>query len=264
MKRLLPFALAALPLLAGVMAGIAVNRNPHEFAERCEECHLVAPQPGQKGIFVHDIDYLCLKCHQLARKNSHPSELVPSMKLPGSFPVDWQGRITCTTCHDPHAENLTANPAMLRGNAGGRDFCTLCHQNLFTDPGKHLAASEIAHTKSWTSPDRDTLSRILDKVSLECLACHEGSVGPVVTFQTAGQATLSFQGRNFSHPIGMDYAEAASGNRELRSMDDLSPMISLYEGKVGCTSCHSPFSKEADMLVFSNRGSALCLECHLK
>lgn len=264
MRHALLLPLAVLLLFGLAMIGSAVNRNPHEFAGRCEECHLVAPQAGERGIFVQDIDFLCEGCHEVSKKNSHPSEIVPSMKLPDQFPVDWQGRITCTTCHDPHAEDLSENPSMLRLRSGGKEFCTLCHQDLFQDPAKHLAASEIAHTKSWTPPGRDALGRILDEVSIGCISCHEGSVGSVTNFRVAGMETLSYMGPSFSHPIGMDYAEAASRNRELRPLDDLSPMVSLYEGKVGCASCHNPFSHERDMLVFSNRGSALCLECHLK
>lgn len=264
MNRILPMVFLGFLLFAGIMLGFAVTRAPHDFAGQCETCHLVIPQSGQKGIFVHDIDFLCRQCHQVSRSNSHPSEILPSMAMPAGFVVDWQGRITCTTCHVPHPKDMESNPSMLRGEASGKDFCTLCHQDFYYAPEKHLAASEIAHTKSWTPPNREVLSGLLDGASLDCLACHEGSVGSAAGFQIAGQDVLTFQGHNLSHPVGVDYAAAASRNRELRSIDDLSPMISLYEGKVGCTSCHNPFSEEPDMLVFSNQGSALCLECHLK
>lgn len=264
MKRARVFFFGIFLLLAGIAVGIGVNRNPHDFAGQCDGCHLVAPESGQKGIFIQDIDYLCLECHRVSKSNSHPSEIIPSMKMPTGFNLDWQGRITCTTCHDPHIEDLPSNPDMLRGQVEGKAFCTQCHQDYFAAPEKHLAASGAAHTKSWTPPDKEAFNRILDAASLECLACHEGSVGTAVSYQVAGQEALTFQGRSLSHPVGVDYAAAASANRELRSLDDLSPLISLYEGKVGCTSCHNPFSSEADMLVFNNRGSALCLECHLK
>lgn len=264
MKRLLAIGVLGALLIGVALSGIGAPRNPHDFAGRCEECHLVAPTAGQKGIFVYDIDYLCRRCHELSLKNSHPSEMAPSMKMPTGFLLDWQGRMTCGTCHDLHAENTVQNPYLLRGNVAGREFCALCHQRLLTAKGVHQAITGIAHVKSWTPPDRETLGRVLDAVSVECISCHEGSVGPTASFSIAGEETLSFQGRNFSHPIGMDYGEAASRNRQLRAPDYLSPLVSLYEGKVGCTSCHSPFSREADMLVISNRGSALCLECHLK
>lgn len=254
-----------LSLLLGIAySGISNNTTPHDFTGQCERCHLVAPQPGQKSIFVQDIDFLCKTCHQVGKGNSHPSEVVPSMKLDRQFSVDWQGRITCTTCHDPHPKSVADNQYMLKSDARGKEFCQQCHQDLFKDPQKHLSASRVAHTKSWTPPERDAIGQVLDQVSMDCLTCHEGSVGPVASFSTPDVTQLSFQGTTFSHPIGMVYAEVAENNRELRSMDDLSPLISLYEGKVGCGSCHNPFSHEAEMLVFSNKRSALCLECHLK
>jgi predicted CXXCH cytochrome family protein len=40
--------------------------------------------------------------------------------------------------------------------------------------------------------------------------------------------------------------------------------VKLYEGKIGCGSCHNIYSKEKYMLVISNDSSVLCLECHLK
>lgn len=267
MKRLLAPLLTLLLVLACSLFGIGGSSSPHDFTDQCERCHLIAPQPGQKGIFVQDIDFLCKSCHQVVKGNSHPSEVVPSMKLPPGFTVDWQGRITCTTCHNPHADTDTDddNRYMLKSAARGRAFCEACHTDLFANPRKHIGASSIAHTKSWTPPEPQTMRDTLDQVSMDCVSCHEGSVGPLATFSIAGeQAGLSFQGMSFSHPIGMDYARAAAENRELRPLDDLSPLISLYEGKVGCASCHNPFSHEDEMLVFSNRRSALCLECHIK
>lgn len=264
MKRFLTLCAALLLVTISCLIGFSRNRASHDFSGQCELCHLVAPQKGQPGIFVQDIDYLCRTCHQILEGSSHPSEVAPSMEMPKEFTIDWQGRITCTTCHDPHNDDLKENPFMLKTDLRGKEFCQACHTDLFRNPKKHLSATRIAHTKSWTPPNKKTLNDTLDQVSLDCLACHEGSVGPAANYTTPTPSNLTFQGMSFSHPVGIDYARAASGNRGLRSMDDLSPMISLYEGKVGCASCHNPFSHEDVMLVFNNRRSALCLECHLK
>jgi len=268
MRSLLLGILSAAIILTGVVISQSRENDPHDFSGQCERCHLVSPQKGQKGIFVQDIDHLCKSCHQVVKGNSHPSEVVPSMPIPKSFDLDWQGRMTCTTCHDPHMEaddedaDDHSKLFMLRAGIRGREFCQLCHKDLLKN--RHLTSTSIAHSKSWTPPAREKLNNGLDSVSLDCLNCHEGTVGPVATYRRADEPALSFQGMSFSHPIGMDYARAAIGNRELRPVDDLSPMISLYEGKVGCASCHNPFSHEKVMLVFDNGRSALCLECHLK
>lgn len=241
---------------------LARSNAAHDFAGRCETCHLTSPRQGQKNIFTRDIDTLCIECHEVAVKNSHPTGMVPSMNVPNNFFLDWQGKINCASCHDPHNRDTDM---MLRSEARGRAFCESCHHGGLA-LGKHVAASSIAHTKNWTPPTTQAFGQILDRVSLECMICHEGSVGPSAEVRVASvsQQGLSYIGPGFTHPIGIDYAQAAANDRELRRLDDLSPLISLYEGKVGCASCHNQFSHEGDMLVFSNRGSALCLECHIK
>lgn len=248
-------------LLGGILS--ARTNNAHDFTGRCESCHLTSPREGQKNIFTMDIDTLCIECHEVAVKNSHPTGMVPSMKLPDYYFLDWQGKVNCATCHNPHDAK---DPTMLRSQSRGRGFCETCHQGGVLQ-GRHVAASGMAHTKNWTPPTQGSFGQILDRVSLECLVCHEGSVGPAAEVQIGSRSDrqeLSYSGPGFSHPIGIDYAKAAERDRQLRPLDDLSPLISLYEGKVGCASCHNQFSHEGDMLVFSNRSSALCLECHIK
>lgn len=248
-------------MLSGLLA--ARPNNAHDFSGRCESCHLTSPRKGQKNIFTMDVDTLCIECHEVAVKNSHPTGMVPSMKIPEYYFLDWQGKLNCATCHDPHADD---SKMMLRSEARGRQFCETCHAGGVL-LGGHVAASGMAHTKNWTPPTQESFGQILDRVSLECLVCHEGSVGPSADVQIRSGSesqSLSYAGPGFSHPIGIDYGKAAARDRQLRPLDDLSPLISLYEGKVGCASCHNQFSHEGDMLVFSNRGSALCLECHIK
>ena len=257
--------LAVLITVLLLASAIAVPRiaarsgDPHDFSGRCETCHLTSPREGQKNIFAMDIDTLCIECHEVAVKNSHPTKMVPSMRVPDYYFLDWQGRLNCATCHNPHAKSAM----MLRSQARGRGFCETCHQGGVLTGG-HVAASSVAHTKNWTPPSHASFGQILDRVSLECMVCHEGSVGPAADVRVGAGPALSYVGPGFSHPIGMDYAQAAANDRQLRPLDDLSKLISLYEGKVGCASCHNQFSHEGDMLVFSNRGSALCLECHIK
>ncbi|MBI5970861.1 MAG: hypothetical protein HY884_06875, partial [Deltaproteobacteria bacterium] len=50
----------------------------------------------------------------------------------------------------------------------------------------------------------------------------------------------------------------------LRDLDMLPKQIKLFGGKIGCATCHDPFSKGHSRLVISNRKSALCLACHRK
>jgi len=38
----------------------------------------------------------------------------------------------------------------------------------------------------------------------------------------------------------------------------------LFDGKVGCLSCHNPYGDKKYSLVMENKRSGLCLACHRK
>lgn len=115
------------------------------------------------------------------------------------------------------------------------------------------------------------LSQVLDSSSAECVKCHQASIVPGKT---------PIHGEGFGHPVAIDYEELASRNRGLKSPAELDPAIKLVDKRIGCTTCHVPYSeydhkalarkrKESQampdpMLVLSNSGSALCTACHLK
>jgi predicted CXXCH cytochrome family protein len=131
-------------------------------------------------------------------------------------------------------------------------------------PDSQHRIAEIVHAKNALTPTQEELSGNLDRVSLECIICHDGSVGKVIDYRTAGEETLTYAGSSLSHPIGMNYREASQYTQGLRPVEQLSPLITLVDGKVGCSSCHNQYSTELAMLVTSNRGSSLCLQCHDK
>jgi predicted CXXCH cytochrome family protein len=51
---------------------------------------------------------------------------------------------------------------------------------------------------------------------------------------------------------------------EYRPAGMLDKNISLFDGKVGCGTCHNIYSQIRNLLVLDNARSKLCLECHLK
>ena len=114
--------------------------NPHEKInnlEGCEFCHPTKPdlEKLKAGItqqvkFKGDIVLLCIRCHD---DNPHPSghdhtgapdkEIMKEkrIEIPKIFPLDRLGRMTCATCHNPHAEGA------LRGDFVGMMVCSQCH-----------------------------------------------------------------------------------------------------------------------------------------
>jgi hypothetical protein len=114
--------------------------NPHEKVnnlEGCEFCHDARPdlakyQAGQKQDvkFKGDIVILCIRCHEdSAHPANHDHTGAPrkdfmaekNIKIPKEFPLDRIGRMTCATCHNPHAYGE------LRGGVQGMMVCSLCH-----------------------------------------------------------------------------------------------------------------------------------------
>jgi hypothetical protein len=112
--------------------------NPHEAINRmegCEFCHSSRPDPAkmanQEIKFKGDIVLLCIRCHS---DDAHPGgkdhtgppdkeKMAKSnIKIPKDFPLDYLGRMTCSTCHNQHAYGE------LRGGGGGMMICPSCHQ----------------------------------------------------------------------------------------------------------------------------------------
>jgi predicted CXXCH cytochrome family protein len=106
----------------------------------------------------------------------------------------------------------------------------------------------------------------IDPISKECVSCHDGVFASSVTIR-AGVWTHQKELMTFdkgSHPIGIDYEAARVSNRRawLRPMSLVDPRIRFFDGKVGCGSCHNPYSNIEARLVMSDRESMLCMSCH--
>jgi hypothetical protein len=117
--------------------------NPHERIqdlEGCEFCHQTKPDldklmagEAQEVKFKGDIVILCIRCHD---DNPHPagsdhtglpdkaSMDEKGIIIPEEFPLDANGKVTCSTCHNPHAEGA------LRGDFVGMMVCMQCHTRL--------------------------------------------------------------------------------------------------------------------------------------
>ncbi len=121
----------------------------------------------------------------------------------------------------------------------------------------HLFAVFVAHAKAYTAPQMGNY--MIDGISSGCLNCHDGQVGPFARY------CLPSQGEQCTnHPIGVEYSLASATNLGLRSLESVSPLISLYEGRVGCASCHSHYSLEKKLLTVEKMQGILSQQCHPK
>lgn len=153
----------------------------------------------------------------------------------------------CNSCHVPHVQGIrtATQPA--------------------TQPAVEMF--RIGGQRRVFQPDR----YMPGPTSLVCLGCHDGTIA-TSTIGTS-HALLAGMREGFKvpdgfvwrdHPIGIPYP---SDRREYHPQAFVANRgVRLPEGRIECISCHDPHNTQdiEDMLVTSNRRSALCLTCHIK
>jgi predicted CXXCH cytochrome family protein len=173
---------------------------------------------------------------------------------PHDFSMRGDGSGTaCSACHTPH--RFEARVAQREATS-----------NRFSPNDPTLALFRVQGQRQVFQPDRYTPG----PTSLVCLGCHDGTLAS----STVGSAHAMLAGVRAGfdvpdgfvwrdHPIGVPYP---SGDRAYRPIGMVPDSVRMPEGRIECVSCHDPHntSREAAMLVMSNRRSALCLACHIK
>jgi predicted CXXCH cytochrome family protein len=197
------------------------------------------------------------------------------MQVPSDLPL-LDGRLVCTTCHDnrlsaDHARARRLHTPLLRAD-GSAELCAKCHDpDGTTRRDMHATMLGRAHLRGPADddpePSGDDRSRAPpDAASRICLGCHDGSVaaGAADASTPDGLARAAHPALppiEASHPIGVKYG--LDEGRALHPVESLDPRIRLFDGRVGCGSCHSPFARRKALLVMPNPGSQLCLSCHV-
>ena len=91
-----------------------------------------------------------------------------------------------------------------------------------------------------------------------CVSCHDGSVASNASFCTVQcSATTPHPVQKHYPPLGKEKLYAPTGLVQAKG-------IKLPEGKVTCISCHNLRNPGKNHLVIDNRGSRLCLTCHIR
>lgn len=104
---------------------------------------------------------------------------------------------------------------------------------------------------------------IFDKVSLECLGCHDGNGGRLAEhgqFDPTDVKSLNMAKVAAKHPIGVDYAALSLTRDSLRKVSELPPTMTLVDGRISCITCHDPLNPKAHNLAVSE--ATLCFSCH--
>lgn len=264
---LLVLAVVTVVVLAATVKQLTAREtSPHDGEADCGVCHLNSPETaaesGEKMLLVQDVDKLCQACHEMDPGLSHPSHVTSTREIPPEFPLDWAGRLVCTTCHYTHREGHSDKTGyMIRTESIGRQLCERCHPDLGSrGGGKHAASFNRTHLDAALAVNARSG---LDRVSLECLGCHDGTIAKMKSAPVARSGSMwEHSSIGLSHPIGVDYPPRSAGRTKYRAREAVDPRIRFFDGKLGCCSCHEAFFNEKHGLVMSNNRSALCLECH--
>lgn len=205
---------------------------------------------------------------------SHPVGVRPRAEIAADIPLDNNSRITCLTCHDDSqsSDDLgypdSSEDRLLRRPAGVQ-FCSTCHTQMGGTvlEQSHWWFSTRAHlgSKNLQSTPPEELRGDIDAESRICLSCHEDISVVIPPYdETVRQKKLRWKNMS-DHPIGMDYGHIAlrkPGSYKFPLFDDEG--IRLFNGRVGCGSCHSLYSQMRKNLVARYERGILCKKCHNK
>ena len=243
----------------------------HHFELSCDTCHSAGSSEynsSETGEFKSDIGKLCSQsgCHDLDSVLSHPVGIRSIGAIRQDMPLDQDSRMTCLTCHIMSSSSQKGKVLHVPNEEG---FCAKCHLEMGGTARKrsHWQFSTLAHLGP-INPNKQHLSNFetvgdidIDKESHSCLSCHDDISAPI---RSVSWSKSQRQENMSDHPIGMSYQDVAM--RSVRQYFPLTgtPQIRLFDGRLGCGSCHSLYSQRQNKLVMSNENGRLCIKCHNK
>ncbi|MCB2183402.1 MAG: hypothetical protein KQH63_15315 [Desulfobulbaceae bacterium] len=272
MKKIFFFSLLFVAFLWLIV--FCLEKNPHDFNEnQCVICHQGDPS-STLSLGQSSPTLACNNCHAAILESGfmHPYDVRPDkVVIPMDMPLSPNGLIVCTTCHDVHAGNmdpLSEKTYFLRRQLRGREFCLICHSQsgLSGTMGHEFALGEAHFQSEYIS---SSYGQEIDETSKNCISCHDGSYASSVSISTGvWQHSSDYigDGMGRKHPIGIDYEQARlryGRKTDLRPVEQVDQRIQFFEGKIGCGSCHDPYSHLDNDLVMANQHSALCFACHM-
>ena len=267
-------ALAIVCILVLTAAGVyCQGKKAHDFElSECALCHVESSSTLTDEAYA-SLTAKCMTCHTTLYDNGymHPVDIAPNkVRVPLDFPLSPAGTITCATCHDVHTDQETPfgkKSSFLRRYEKGKRFCDICHGNADSIASGHGESLREAHFNSKYIADHN-VNQEIDSMSRNCLTCHDGSIGSAVGINAGSwrhaENFLEHDGGGM-HPIGMKYSDLVEQNKKamLRPLEQVDKRIRFFDdGKVGCGSCHDPYSSIPKQLVIEDFESRLCFACH--
>lgn len=128
---------------------IGENKDLNRFI--CLVCHLVTPDPKVDTFktvkFRASVAFLCWRCHppmpqefmdkhflKKPKDGTYQEMIRGEVKHRIIMPLDSKGRVTCSTCHNPHQPGVMVREWAKKGEGArkrlrvsGEEICTACH-----------------------------------------------------------------------------------------------------------------------------------------
>lgn len=171
--------------------------------EVCISCHR-GDHMFQWGASVHAVEGIdCLDCHSIHRETepldtceSCHAEVTTRFQLPSHHPVR-EGKMSCVSCHDPHA---ATESHLKTGNQRVNDLCYTCHLEI-EGPWifEHEPVQEdcrLCHT-----PHGSVANNLLvANEPMLCLQCHDFHFH--AGYRASEDEEVEVGGREFENPLG--------------------------------------------------------------
>jgi predicted CXXCH cytochrome family protein len=249
--------------------------QPQDVSKLCLSCHdgtIALGDTVNDGLFrfVQGSDYAlpASSAANLAANRTftddHPFGFVPAhtseIKVPapaGPVRLDGEGKVQCTSCHDPHQEYIdpTEGKFLVTQNSESA-LCLACHVQAGWENSVHrmppdpredarYTLAEGAHTgyvgvkkngcESCHRPHSARGGQRLVKFPEEatCYSCHDGSV---TTLNVRGE----FFAKTYRHPVEITPSVHDESENPLSSLHPLPETGSGMPRHAECVDCHNP------------------------
>ncbi|MHC4213545.1 MAG: cytochrome c3 family protein [Planctomycetota bacterium] len=253
----------------------------HHFDLPCSSCHdpdTATEERKRKGENLWqatvNVNQACTLagCHNYDAMLSHPVGITVNNSEAIDLPLDSFSRVTCISCHsDPKSKQSSDDQERMLHVRNGDELCSSCHVQMqgMEKNQSHWQFSNRAHLGQIKAGEKqDTSPAVpfgsLDPESVRCLGCHEEVTATVPGLNETKSQKIARRSHMTDHPIGMEYSRVQSqSKRRFRSSHSKNERIRLFDGKVGCGSCHSLYSDYNNNLVDKDAQKSLCFQCHL-
>jgi predicted CXXCH cytochrome family protein len=104
----------------------------------------------------------------------------------------------------------------------------------------------------------------IDIETRACVQCHDDVTVTIMPKHETSWQKADRWSRMKDHPVGTDYRYSAQKNPgRFKTFFDQDQKTRLFNGKVGCGSCHSLYADSTSFIVAPDE-KVLCRNCHIR